>query len=222
MKQQENNLLIHLIAPKIKDKWHPIWEHCYKFWENSSYNVKLWDDEEIDQLLKEDDEEFFKIINVLPKIYKIDYVRYVILEKFGGAYFDMDVEVILDFLPLLDLKKIYIIESSYQTDEIVQNSIMISLDRTSNSTDFWGVVKGYSKLKIIDNIKDCKKGKYCKLPKGTITREVVGPIMLSEVYKIYAKLYNIQLLSHLHFNRFPHDVKICHHHQTGWWGINEQ
>jgi mannosyltransferase OCH1-like enzyme len=219
MKQQENNLLIHLIAPKNKDKWHPIWKHCYKFWENSNYNIKLWNDEDIDQLLKEDDKEFYEILNTLPNIFKFDYIRYIILEKFGGAYFDMDVEVIRDFLPLLNLKKIYIVESSHQKDEYVQNSIMISLEKTWISSYFWNAVKKHSKFKVKTNIENCKNY-FSKLPGGTNVRETVGPIMLSEVYKAYSNS-NFQLLSHLHFNNTPHDIKICNHHQTGNWGIKE-
>ena len=217
MKEPENNLLIHLIAPKDKSKWPTLWNHCYKFWENSNYNINLWDDESIDELLKKDDDEFFLELNSLDKIFKLDYVRYLILEKFGGAYFDMDVEVMLDFLPLLNPKRIYIIEATHQVDEIVQNSIMISLKNTSNSNYFWNHVKEYSKSKIRSNFENCKN-KYYKLPHGTNVREAVGPIMLSEVYKAYADVCNIQLLSHLHFNCFPHDIKICIHHQTGVWG----
>ena len=212
---QENNFLIHLIAPKNRNKWHPIWEHCFKFWENSSYNIKLWNDEEdIDSLLQEDDYDFFSKLNSLDKIFKLDYVRYLILKKFGGAYFDMDVEINLDFLHLLDPKKIYIVQS-HSLDEIVQNSIMIGLDPTSQSSFFWESVKNYSKSKIISSFKNCKDLFY-KLPHGTNVRETVGPIMLSEAYKAYEN-ENFQLLSHLHFNNTFHDIKICHHHQTGIW-----
>tara|TARA_R110002012_G_scaffold5178_1_gene23739 strand:- start:1035 stop:1697 length:663 start_codon:yes stop_codon:yes gene_type:complete len=216
--KQENNLLIHLVAPKNRNKWHPIWEHCYKFWENSSYNVKLWNDQEdIDNLLKEDDFSFFKILQTLPKIFKIDYVRYIILEKFGGAYFDMDIEVKLDFLPFLSTQRTYLMEASVK-EEKVQNSIMVSLDRTPFSNYFWNTVKNYSKSKIINNPKICKD-EFSILPKWTNVKKMVGPIMLSEVYKHHLNDSNIQLLSHLHFNVFPHDLKICTHHQTGIWNV---
>lgn len=217
MKPQENNILVHLIAPKNKNKWHPIWLHCYKFWEESNYNIKLWNDEEdIDNLLREDDYDFFEELSSLDKIFKIDYVRYLILEKFGGAYFDMDIEVKLDFLRILDPQKTYIVESSYQKDEYVQNSIMVSLEKNHNSSSFWENVKKYSKSKVRNNFENCKDSHY-KLPPGTNVRETVGPIMLSEAYKFFSDS-NFQLLSHLHFNNHPHDLKICMHHQTGIWG----
>jgi mannosyltransferase OCH1-like enzyme len=217
MNLYENNITVHLFAPKDKDKWHPVWVHCYKFWENTNYKVILWDDESIDKLLQEDDSAFFEKINSLNKIFKLDYARYLILQKFGGAYFDMDVEVVIDFLPFLFPKTIYLVEASHQVDEVVQNSIMISLEKTEDSTYFWEDVKEHSKYKIINNFENCKN-LYSKLPYGTIVRETIGPIMLSEAYNSYLNKYNIQLLSHLHFNKYPHDFKICMHHQTGTWG----
>jgi len=222
MTRQENNLLIHLIGPKDKSKWPLIWNKCYNIWKTSPYKIKLWNDEEdIDNLLKEEDPDFFQKLNSLPKIFKLDYVRYLILEKFGGAYFDLDVEVKLDFLPSLSTQKIYIVEANKGvTDEIVQNCIMISLDKTPLSKFFWNTVKNYSKTKVKNNFKICKDQFY-KLPEGTNIRETVGSIMLSEVYNsppFFTSSY-IQLLSHLHFNHSPHDFKICIHHQTGKWNL---
>lgn len=208
---------IHLLAPKNRNKWHPTWEHCYKFWENSNYNITMWDDASIDNLLKEDDSDFFHELNSLNKIFKLDYVRYLILEKFGGAYFDLDVEIKLDFLPSLSTQRTYLMEAT-SDNEIVQNSIMISLDKTPFSNYFWNTVKNYSKSKILNNPKICKD-EFSILPKWTNVKTMVGPIMLSEVYKSYSTNSNIQLLSHLHFNIFPHDFKICIHHQTGKWGV---
>jgi mannosyltransferase OCH1-like enzyme len=221
MKQPENDIIVHLFAPKDKNKWHPVWKHCFEFWENSNYKFIIWDDESIDKLLQEDDSIFFEKINSLDKIFKLDYTRYLVLEKFGGAYFDMDVEIIMDFLPFLSPKSTYIVEASYQVDEIVQNSIMISPEKTYHSTKFWKDVKEHSKYKIINNFKSCKN-LYSKIPFGTIVRETVGPIVLSDVYSPNKNIYNIQILSHLHFNQHPHGFKVCIHHQAGSWasGLN--
>jgi len=216
MTKQGNNLPIHLIGPKNKNQWDPIWKNCFKFWESSSYNIKLWNDEEdIDNLLKEDDLSFFNILQTIPKIFKLDYARYVILEKFGGAYFDLDVEVKINFLPHLNLQKIYIMESSVP-DEIVQNSIIVSL-KTTKSSYFWDIVKNHSKSNIKNNLQTCKDY-FSIIPFGTNVRKITGPLFLSKIYKIYSPKFNIELLSHLHFNKMPHGFKICYHHQTGNWG----
>ena len=216
MKMLENDYLIHLIAPKNKDKWDPIWNDCFKFWENSSYNVKLWNDEEdINNLLKEDDLSFFKVLQTLPKIFRIDYAKYLILEKFGGAYFDMDIEIKMNFIPLLNPQRFYLMEASFKV-EIVQNSILISLEKNKLSKYFWNTVKNYCKSKVKNTLNICKD-RFYKLPSGTNVRETTGPIMLSEVYSNIEFKEDIQLLSHMHFNNTFHDIKICVHHLTNAW-----
>ena len=114
----------------------------------------------------------------------------MILEKFGGAYFDLDIEVKLDFLPFLSTQRTYLMEATSH-DEIVQNSIMISLDKTPFSTYFWSNIKNYSKSKIINNPKICKD-EFSIVPKWANVKVMVGPIMLSEVYKSYSTNPNIQ------------------------------
>ena len=118
-------MIIHLIAPKDKTKWHGSWHHCYKSWKDCPYKIKMWSDSDVDNLLKEDDKEFFEILNTLPSIYKWDYVRYVILEKFGGAYFDMDVEIIDgSFFKMIPSNKMLFMEGTSGT--YLENSIMIT------------------------------------------------------------------------------------------------
>lgn len=206
-----NNIKVHLIAPKDKNKWPKIWRHCYQFWENCSYDVKLWNDEEdIDYLIKEDNPEFFEVIRQLPVMYKVDYVRYIILEKIGGACFDMDVEIFHDFLPMLDPSKIYIAESS-NPKELVQNSIMINLKPNS----FWGHVKKYSQYKVTSNFEKCQNF-HSETPPGVIVRKTVGPLLLSKFIKSTRFENNINLLANIHFNR-SHDVRFSYHHHTGNW-----
>ena len=101
-------MIINLIAPEDRSKWKPIWKKCYKKWLSSPYEIRLWGDKEIDSLLKEDNNEFYHKLSECPNIYKYDYIRYLILDKVGGAYFDMDVEIIRDFIPLLNENRLYL------------------------------------------------------------------------------------------------------------------
>lgn len=204
---------IHLMAPKDKTKWHPIWHKCYSIWETSPYKIKLWYDEDIDTLLKEDNKEFFNILNTLDKIYKIDYVRYLILEKFGGAYFDMDVELFIDFLPSINPHKIYLMGAD-SNDEIVQNSIMIS---SKEHSLFWSDLKKHIQFKIKNNLNECSDLN-AVLPIGTIVRQTVGPIILSEYIKSNRSNNSIEVLASQHFNRGSNEIKFSYHHQTGVWG----
>ena len=91
-------MTIHFLAPEDKDKWNPIWEKCFNTWAQTKHDINVWTDEGIDKLLQEDDIYFYEnYLNKLDNIYKFDYVRYIILEKYGGAYFDIDIELVNNF-----------------------------------------------------------------------------------------------------------------------------
>jgi len=76
-----SKLTIHLLAPEDKNKWPDVWHHCFSIFQKLPYKIKMWGDNDIDEILSKDDKEFLDILNTLPPIYKLDYVRYLILEK---------------------------------------------------------------------------------------------------------------------------------------------
>lgn len=222
---------IHLIAPKDKSQWRDVWRHCYKFWENSSYKINLWDDDRIDDLIREDDDNIFRILNQLPPIYKYDFVRYIFLEKFGGAYFDMDVEINIDFLPYLNTNTIYLSEGQPFEDEQIKtefegklppeffdinetpvdwelsNHIMIS----PKNPHIWGLIKNKIKLNII---------KHYRFDKGDFlpVLKIAGPVALSRIVNEIG--LNYKLLSYYHFDVDTNDEEgftICKHHKTFNW-----
>ena len=200
-------MTIHLIAPRDQTKWHKIWHHCYNIWKNSPYEIKMWHDEDADQLLKEDDEEFFNTLNTLEPIYKFDYVRYLILEKFGGAYFDMDIEIVKDFIPMLCYDKVYIMEG--KRDEYLQNSIMIS------PPDFllWSGVKRYCKFNILNNLEKCKSHNFW-------VNDMVGPGALSNYFSKFKPPF--QPLSYHHFDDPNSILSFSKHHTTSVWAYNKR
>lgn len=199
-------MLIHLIAPKDKTKWPEIWHYCYNIWKSSPYEIKIWYDEDIDQLIKEDNKEFFNIINNLPSIYKIDYVRYIILEKFGGAYFDMDIEIIKDFLPQLNPQKIYFMEGTGGT--LAENSIMI--DSPNSNITFWNRFKMFTQRKIIENLDKCQ------IPYNVL--HYAGPWMITELLlKVFQKDLNYSLLGYEQFANPLSQISFSKHYQTHNW-----
>ena len=202
-------MTIHLIAPKDQKKWPEIWHHCYNIWKTSPYEIRMWDDEDVDQLLKEDDEEFFNIINELNPIYKFDYVRYVILEKFGGGYFDMDVELTIDFIPLLDPNKIYISEG--ENNCLISNHIMISPPEFL----FWYNIKNYTKQKLIKNLSKCKDSEFW-------TIETVGPLALSNFLVKHQLGYQYTLLSTHQFSKVNSSLSFSKHHNSKSWTKNKK
>ena len=204
-------MIIHLIAPKDQSKWHYTWHHCYKSWEHCPYKIKMWNDEDIDQLLKEDDEEFFNTLNNLPPIYKFDYVRYIILEKFGGAYFDMDIEIVDgSFLNKLNPLKMYFMEGT--TSSLLENSIMISYaDKKDKS--FWRHLKNQCKFNVLTNLEDCTN------PFNVLYH--VGPNALS--YFFYKnvpstfKTVRHEILSNAQFASLTNEISFTRHYQSSNW-----
>jgi mannosyltransferase OCH1-like enzyme len=203
-------MTIHLLAPKDQTKWPNIWHKCYKSWRECPYKIKIWDDEDIDNLLKEDDKEFFNILDTLPPIYKFDYVRYIILEKFGGAYFDMDIEIIdPSFFQKLKPENLYI-GSTYGSIG-VENSIMIA--ENGYRRYFWDVLKIFTKTQIynsnqINNIEN--------------TPYKTGPVALSnfllKMFKSKGPLDNsIQILPWEMFGQRNQDLSYTIHHYSNSW-----
>ena len=206
-------MIIHLIAAgKLEnpDQWPDVWHHCYNIWESSPYEIKLWGNEDIDSLLKEDDEEFFKILNTLPSIYKWDYVRYVILEKFGGAYFDMDVEVVDgSFLNILPPDKMFFMEGISGT--YLENSIMIT-PPNSPLTEFWKRLK----LTAQHNIKMTPKTELN--PPNVIWK--VGPGLLSKFFidaTLMLREKPWELLGYQQFGSTTNSIVFTRHYQTSLW-----
>lgn len=202
---------IHLIAAgkyKNRENWPSIWEQCYQSIEKLGYPIKIWDNQEIDNELISDDQEFYnEYLNKLDPIYKYDYVRYIILERYGGIYLDMDVEIKINFIPLLNPDKIYIAEGEFNC--IVNNHIMISPNTTTFATHvFWHNIRQYLKYRLISQFNKCKTSEY-------YTIETVGPIGLS--YVLTKEKYPYTPLSRYHFGSKITDLQFCIHHCTHKW-----
>jgi len=213
-------MLIHLSAPQDKSKWPDIWHQCYEYWIHSPYKIKLWNDKEIDLFLKKDDLEFFNLINKLPKICKLDYFRALVLEKYGGAYFDLDIEILLDFLPLVDPKKIYIMgHSPFPLKKMkVQNSLIIS---SIENSLFFHHLKNYFKY-TTKKYFNLTKEPYSHIIPGLNIGEIAGSIALSKFVKIYEKKFSfIEILDYKYFNYSHNSIRFCIHHGTHNWEFND-
>jgi mannosyltransferase OCH1-like enzyme len=207
-------MTIHFLAPEDKDKWGPIWHKCFESWSQTKHDISVWTDEGIDKLLVEDDEEFYiNYLNKIPNIYKWDYVRYIILERYGGMYVDMDVELVDDsFFNKLDPYKSYFMEGTLGT--LIENSLMISplnLDLT-----LWNRLKMRAKTLIISNFEDCNN------PYKVI--HYVGAWMISEIVlkyfsnKPFERKYEI--LGCHQFANLDSTISFTKHHQTSVWAEN--
>lgn len=199
-------MTIHLLAPQDKSKWPELWHKCYNTISPLPYNIKIWSDEEIDKELFNDNKDFYNnFLNHLHPIYKWDYIRYLIFEKYGGAYLDMDVEIISNFFELLDLNKIYISEGHWNCS--VSNHIIVS----PINYIVWNSIKEKSKLNIMENFTKCKED-----PNNVLN--TVGPIFLSNFTHIWD--FSYQKLSFHHFSNVNSTLSFSKHHCTGIWSAS--
>jgi len=207
-------MTIHLItAGKYQDQenWPEIWVKCFNSLTKTKHDICLWNDEGIENILKEDDEEFYlKYLNNLNPIYKWDYVRYLILEKYRGAYLDMDVELITDFFPLLDSNSIYFAEGT--SGNYIENCIMISSKNESTSPIFFERIKDFCKDKVMLNYEKCLKDKRQVL-------YTVGARALSEFVITQLQFFNINFnrLSYEHFGSLNNTLSFTKHYQSNTW-----
>jgi mannosyltransferase OCH1-like enzyme len=204
-------MTIHFLAPEDKDKWEPIWDKCFNTWAQTSYDLNVWTDEGIDKLLKEDDDEFYiNYLSNLHPIYKFDYVRYLILEKYMGIYIDIDIKLIKDFIPLLDPTSIYLAEGT--SGNYVENCLMVASNNKHYSSAFFERVKEFCKDKIKLNYSKCLKHK----------RQVVynvGARALSEFVITQHKFFkvNINRLAYEHFGSLENTLSFTKHYYTNSW-----
>ena len=201
-------MIIHLIAPKIKDKWHPIWKKCYEIWLSSPYEIRLWEDKEIDSILKEDDIKFYNKLSECPNIYKYDYVRYLILEKYGGAYFDMDMEVKRDFITQLKPNRLYFSEGPSRMG--IESSIMIHT--------------GGQNVFLIGLKNACQRVINSDWRENTVENTLwkTGPMFLTSYVMNYyheheVRKGDIQILPWELFSSKHNDLSYCIHHYTNSW-----
>ena len=121
-------LILHQLAPREKQKWHHIWEHCQATWIEKfpNFSYRLWHDEDIDNLINEKFPTFSKIYHGYPRnIHRFDVVRYFIMYEYGGIYVDMDMECVNNFYDILPAGKVSVAESAIP-GEMYQNALMAS------------------------------------------------------------------------------------------------
>tara|TARA_R110001592_G_C12928922_1_gene729261 strand:+ start:124 stop:783 length:660 start_codon:yes stop_codon:yes gene_type:complete len=212
-------MTIHLITAgkyQNQEDWPETWLQCFKSLSKVKEDICFWNDEGIEKLLKEDDNEFYEnyLLNLNP-IYKWDYVRYIILNKYGGAYMDMDIELVIDFFPLLNSNSVYLAEGTSGT--YVENSIMIcpkNFDITYDPPSiFFERVKDFCKDKIMLNYNKCLEDKRRVL--YTTGGRALSEFVITQ--KHFFNELNINRLAYEHFGSINNTLSFTRHHQTSTW-----
>jgi len=92
--------IIHQIFIKFKDgkdliqipEFLESQKKVKKYCEEKKYTYKLWDEGEVYDLIREDYPQYEELYNDFRfEIQKCDFVRYLILHRYGGIYLDLDI-----------------------------------------------------------------------------------------------------------------------------------
>ena len=219
--------ILHQTAPQDKSVWHPLWKRCQASWlENfSDFQYRLWNDNEIDELIQTEYPEFWDMYQEFPvHIMKIDFVRFAFMHKFGGIYADMDYYCYQNFHnDLTDTG--YIVENPYGNDPI-ENSLMASQPGNiffykcmkEAQKRFENIKKNHTQL--LNNIKLISLDlKYALKLRPMIIFYISGTTLISDMYRQNRNTIST-LPGHLYNNHdCSYDVKYkARHTHTGLWG----
>lgn len=217
--------IVHQSAPKSKLNWHYIWEECHLSWKNHfpqpEYCHFLWDDESINEFIKEKFNQYWNLYNQFPfHILKLDFFRYCVLYEYGGIYADMDMYCYKNFYDELN-GDLFLVES-LSFDEMVQNSLMCSSPRNSFFIECLEEIKNkfYSSIFYDERYKDTQyqlEFKKTFLFSFTV-KKVTGPYLLSEVYKKSKLAKQLNYKQYNNINLLYEDSYITKHMLTGKWG----
>lgn len=80
----------------IPDKFKSYQEECQRL--NPGYTIRLWTDEDIDELLHKEYRWFIPTYEGYTyNIQRVDSARYFILDAYGGIYIDIDIKCVAPF-----------------------------------------------------------------------------------------------------------------------------
>jgi hypothetical protein len=107
-----------------QEMWRGLWKQHFP---EPEYTYMLWTDETQRELIKNHFPFFLDTYdNYRFNIQRADAVRYFILYMYGGIYADLDYEPLTNFYDYLPKDRVALVESPYQYNEYLQNSLMSS------------------------------------------------------------------------------------------------
>lgn len=133
----QNFILAEKSVSRLPKKIHQIWlgskfPEKYREWANSwkrfnpKWDYKLWTDEDLQEsCVHISNWELFNSIKNMGQ--KSDYLRYCILNQFGGLYVDTDFECLKSFDSLCYVKFLTGIVYSYVTPPVLNNALIGSI-----------------------------------------------------------------------------------------------
>lgn len=156
---------------EIPPRYQPYYDAWLRLFPEPEFKHILWTDESARNLIKNDFDWFLAIYDGYRfESQRADSVRYFILYSHGGIYADLGYEPLENFWFSLPKNKVGIVESPYQYNEKVQNSLMSS----PIGDEFWKDVFEVLKEKV-----------------GSPVLSPRGPVMLDVLMKRTKREYTI-------------------------------
>lgn len=213
--------IIHHIAPKDQDKWHPMWLPCYNSWLSTHTDFKFmrWGDrEDIDYAVRTFVPEFFDFYNELPlHISKIDFARLAILYEFGGIYADMDLFCYKQFIENIDLP-INFLQSRFEIQSY-QNSLLVCEKKHYLIYELLKFIVYTFNLPFVKQVRENLK--FNSDLKNGFVLNTTGPGVLGEFYRYQGHTKQIGILDkNLYDPELSHydETLFTKHLTTGLWG----
>ena len=149
---------------------------------NSDFEYKLWKDDDVNNMMKNDFPEYYEKFNELPRmIMKIDMFRYFLMYKYGGLYTDMDYYMFKGF----DLLKYNVVipcnkENRYGIPTCLGNCIFAS----KPGHKFWKI--------LMDTLFTIDRNKKAYSYDKNIDENALGtgPMFVFNMWKEYSKTNN--------------------------------
>ena len=217
--------IIHHTAPTNRDHWNPVWEKCYESWKEhhdpSEYEFRMWNDEDIDNLVKEKYPHFFEIYQSFPlHILKIDFARACMIHQYGGIYVDMDIYCYSNFWD--DFQEEVILVGALAEDEVIQNSFFGGEKDSSFYVLYMSQM--ISEFKNSPNFGEFLNNAPPNVEQNILVsyyvKQITGPYCLSQTIDFFNK-DKLQILPKEEYNPPPnfYDKSIKMKHMlTGDWG----
>jgi hypothetical protein len=212
--------IIHQTAPIKKEDWHPLWKKCQESWKKNfpknEFEYILWNDDDIDNLIKNNFPEYYEFYLKAPlHIIKIDISRFFILYHYGGIYSDMDMFCYENFYNKL-CGDLFLLESKKRSGgiEIFQNSLMAS----TKENPFW-IDCAEEAIRRIELFGDYVYSSGIDFDKKI--KLTSGPLLITEIslYKKYEdKICGLSEDTYNSISTISSNNVIVRNMQTGLWG----
>ena len=180
-----------LFGDELQD--HPMFIECSAINElycsENKFSYLRWDKDKCETLIQNCFPQYKQLWNdFIYPVQRADFIRYCILQKFGGIYVDMDVKIIKDLEPLLEQDHFFCCWDD-DTRQLPYNAIM---GASANLDIFNDIIKHthdshYAKMKV----------EIYKQWKGRFIFQTCGHYMLQRVLK----KHNIKTQSLLKINK---------------------